>query len=48
MRHALAPLVRKMYSFCKDRDRMRQRVVVFQTFYNFARDSVFGLALNVA
>jgi IS1 family transposase/transposase-like protein len=37
MRQALAPLVRKTYSFCKDRDRMRQRVVVFQTFYNFAR-----------
>jgi len=36
-RHALAPLVRKTYSFCKDRERMRQRVVVFQTFYNFAR-----------
>lgn len=37
MRQSLAPLVRKTYSFCKDRARMRQRVVVFQTFYNFAR-----------
>ena len=37
MRQSLAPLVRKTSSFCKDRERMRQRVVVFQTFYNFAR-----------
>jgi hypothetical protein len=30
-------LVRKTYSFCKDRERMRQRVVFFQAFYNVAR-----------
>ena len=36
-RQALAPLVRKTYSFCKDRERMRQRVVFFQAFYNVAR-----------
>jgi IS1 family transposase len=37
VRQALAPLVRKTYSFCKDRERMRQRVVFFQAFYNVAR-----------
>ncbi len=37
MRQALAPLVRKTSSFCKDRERMRQRVVVFQAFSNVAR-----------
>lgn len=37
LRQALAPLVRKTYSFCKDRERMRQRVVFFQAFYNVAR-----------
>jgi len=37
MRQALAPLVRKTYSFCKDRERLRQRVVFFQAFYNVAR-----------
>jgi len=37
MRQALAPLVRKTYSFCKDREQMRRRVVFFQTFYNVAR-----------
>src|SRR5207244_9006738 len=37
LRQALAPLVRKTYSFCKDRQRMRQRVVFFQAFYNVAR-----------
>lgn len=36
-RHALAPLVRKSWSFCKDRTQMRRRVILFQTFYNFAR-----------
>ena len=37
LRHALAPLVRKSWSFCKDRPQMRRRVVFFQAFYNFAR-----------
>jgi IS1 family transposase/transposase-like protein len=37
LRHALAPLVRKSWSFCKDRLQMRRRVVFFQAFYNFAR-----------
>jgi IS1 family transposase/transposase-like protein len=37
LRHALAPLVRKSWSFCKDRTHMRHRVVFFQAFYNFAR-----------
>jgi IS1 family transposase/transposase-like protein len=37
LRHALAPLVRKSQSFCKDRIQMRRRVVLFQAFYNFAR-----------
>jgi IS1 family transposase/transposase-like protein len=37
MRQALAPLGRKTYSFCKDRERLRQRVVLFQAFYNVAR-----------
>lgn len=37
LRHALAPLVRKNWSFCKDRTQMRRRVVLFQAFYNFAR-----------
>jgi transposase-like protein/IS1 family transposase len=37
LRHALAPLVRKSWSFCKDRTQMRRRVVFFQAFYNFAR-----------
>jgi IS1 family transposase len=37
LRHALAPLVRKGGSFCKDRTQMRRRVVLFQAFYNFAR-----------
>ena len=37
LRHALAPLVRKSWSFCKDRPQMRRRVVLFQAFYNFAR-----------
>lgn len=36
-RQALAPLARKTSSFCKDRERMRQRVVFFQAFYNVAR-----------
>src|SRR5262245_53920579 len=37
LRHALAPLVRKSWSFCKDCSQMRRRVVFFQAFYNFAR-----------
>ncbi len=37
MRQALAPLSRKTYSFCTDRERLRQRVVFFQAFYNVAR-----------
>jgi hypothetical protein len=36
-RQAVAPLARKTYSFCKDRERMRQRVVFCQAFYNAAR-----------
>jgi IS1 family transposase len=38
LRHALAPLVRKGWSFCKDRQQMRRRVVFYQAFYNFARE----------
>jgi hypothetical protein len=37
LRQALAPLVRKSGSFCKDRTHMRRRVVLFPAFYNFAR-----------
>jgi hypothetical protein len=37
LRHALAPLVRKSWRFCKDRTPMRRRVVLLQAFYNFAR-----------
>jgi hypothetical protein len=37
LRQALALLVRKTDSFCKDRERLRQRVVFFQAFYNVAR-----------
>ena len=37
LRQALAPLTRKTSSFCKDRERLRQRVVFFQAFYNMAR-----------
>jgi IS1 family transposase/transposase-like protein len=37
LRQALAPLVRKSASFCKDRLQMRRRVVFLQAFYNFAR-----------
>jgi hypothetical protein len=37
LRQALAPLVRKSWSFCKDRTQMRRRVVLLQAFYNFAR-----------
>src|SRR5712691_6699987 len=37
VRQALAPLARKTSSFCKDRERLRQRVVFFQAFYNMAR-----------
>ena len=37
LRHALAPLVRKSWSFWKDRTQMRRRVVLLQAFDNFAR-----------
>jgi hypothetical protein len=37
LRQALAPLARKTSGFCKDRERLRQRVVLFQAFYNMAR-----------
>jgi hypothetical protein len=37
LRQALAPLARKTSSFYKDRERMRQRVVLFQAFDNVAR-----------
>jgi IS1 family transposase/transposase-like protein len=37
LRQALAPLARKTSSFCKDRERMRQRVGLYQAFYNMAR-----------
>src|SRR6267378_335612 len=37
LRQALAPLARKTSGFCKDRERLRQRVVFFQAFYNMAR-----------
>jgi IS1 family transposase len=37
LRQALAPVARKTASFCKDRERMRQRVVFFHAFYNVAR-----------
>ena len=37
LRQALAPLGRKTSSFCKDRERLRQRVVFFQAFYNVGR-----------
>ncbi len=37
LRQALAPLVRKSWSFCKDRTRMRRRVMLLHAFDNFAR-----------
>jgi hypothetical protein len=37
LRQAWAPLARQTSSCCKDRERMRQRVVFFQAFYNVAR-----------
>ncbi|MBI2571905.1 MAG: hypothetical protein HYV63_33255 [Candidatus Schekmanbacteria bacterium] len=37
LRRALAPLARKTYSFCKDREQMQRRVTFFQAFYNVAR-----------
>src|SRR5919108_2540978 len=37
LRHALAPLTRKCWGFCKDHTQLRRRVVFFQAFYNFAR-----------
>src|SRR5437016_4849596 len=37
LRQALAPLAHKTSSVCKDRERLRQRVVFFQAFDNMAR-----------
>ncbi len=37
LRQAVASLTRKTASFCKHRERLRQRVVFFQAFYNVAR-----------
>ena len=37
LRRALAPLVRKTSSFCKDRERLRQRMVFFQAFSDVVR-----------
>jgi hypothetical protein len=37
LRQTLAPWVRKTSSFCKDRERLRQRGSFFQAFYNVAR-----------
>jgi hypothetical protein len=37
LRHALAPLLRKSQSVCKDRTQMRRRVIFLQAFDNFAR-----------
>jgi IS1 family transposase len=37
LRQALAPLGRKTSSFCKDRERLRQRVVCLQAFSNVGR-----------
>ncbi|MEO1144958.1 MAG: hypothetical protein AAFY26_05110, partial [Cyanobacteria bacterium J06638_22] len=37
LRTALAPLVRKSPSFCKQPQRLRHRVVFFHAFYNFVR-----------
>jgi hypothetical protein len=37
LRQALAPLTRKTSSFCKDRERLRQRVVFFQACDNVTR-----------
>jgi hypothetical protein len=37
LRQALAPWGRKTSSFCKDRERLRQRVVFLQAFSNVAR-----------
>ncbi|MCA1617563.1 MAG: hypothetical protein LC729_03980 [Acidobacteria bacterium] len=36
-RHALAPLVRKSRSFCKQREQMEKRVTFWTCYYNFAR-----------
>ena len=36
-RHALAPLVRKSRSFCKEREQLRRRVLFWTCYYNFAR-----------
>ena len=37
LRHALAPLVRKSRSFCKERMQMQRRVLFCTCYYNFAR-----------
>jgi IS1 family transposase len=37
LRRALAPLARKTYSFCKDREQLQRRVTFFQAFYNMGR-----------
>jgi len=37
LRHALAPLQRKCWGSCKDREQLRRRVVFFHALYNFAR-----------
>ena len=37
VRQALVPLARQTASCCTDRERLRQRVVVFQTVYKVAR-----------
>lgn len=37
LRHALAPLTRKCWGFCKDRQQLRRRVTFFHVYYNFAR-----------
>jgi len=37
LRQHLAPLGRKSWSFCKERQQLRRRVLFFQAFYNFAR-----------
>jgi len=37
LRQSLAPLVRKGWGFCKDRELLRRRVTFFQVFYNFSR-----------
>jgi hypothetical protein len=45
LRHALAPLTRKCWGFCKDRTQLRRRVVFFQAFYNFAPTPKLAVAV---